>query len=90
MPKKVIEIKIIGGHGTGKSNVAYFIAKMLESLDFEVDHKLDMDYVSKFRRSLRIEPNLPEALFTIKDKTKIVIKEEQSINPLTRNNNKFL
>lgn len=79
MPKKTIEIKIIGESATGKTSIASLITRVLENLEFEVDHKLDNDYPSKLDRASHIEPMLPQALFTIKDKTKIVIKEEHFI-----------
>lgn len=91
MPKKTIEIKIIGENATGKTRIACILKKVLENLEFEVDHKLDFDYNSKVERDRRIDPTLPEALFYIKDKTKIVIKEEQcaTYHLNTRNTDRF-
>lgn len=77
MPKKTIEIKIIGECASGKTRIACILKKVLENLDFEVDHKLDWDYSCKAERDRRVDPTLPEALFALKDRTKIVIKEEQ-------------
>jgi hypothetical protein len=92
MPKRDLEIRIIGGCASGKTRIACILKKILENLDFDVDHKLDSDYVSKMDRDRHIDPTLPEALFTLKDKTRIIIREEQApmhINSNRRNNVNF-
>lgn len=77
MPKRDIEIRIIGECATGKTRIACILKKVLENLEFDVDHKLDIDHSTKMERDRRIDPTLPEALFALKDKTRIIIREEQ-------------
>jgi len=78
MPKNKIEIRVIGCNASGKTRIATILKKVLDNLDFEVDHELNEDYTSKLDRDRSVLPTLPEALYTLKDKTKITIKEFQT------------
>ncbi len=89
MPKRDVEIKIIGECATGKTRIACILKKVLENLEFDVDHKLDRDYSNKMERDMRIDPTLPEALFALKDKIRITIREEQAPTNFTSNRRKI-
>ena len=79
MPRKQINIEIKGECGSGKTRIAYILARILENLEFEVDYKLNDDFTSITQRCINIEPHLPEALFSLTKKTKITITVKQDV-----------
>jgi thymidylate kinase len=82
MDKNEITITIAGIANCGKSRITYLIKDMLKEKGFEVKFESDLDYRCEKTFDQIMTSNLNESISSIKNKTKIKIKNQQ----LKRNN----
>jgi len=74
--KNEITVTISGKQNTGKSRLAYLIKEMLRVYELETEFDPGIDYLNEQAFDRTVRATLDEALVAIRDKTRVVVKEE--------------
>lgn len=77
--KEQLTITISGKSNTGKSHLSYLLNKFLNENGYNTKHEIPSDYLDEDHFDRSMSENFDEVMEMIRDKSNIVIREEQEL-----------